>query len=500
MTKKAKIAMAAGVAAAGVAAAVLMRGGAEADGGELYARVVEGPLVISVNEYGSIEPSKEIEVKNELPWETKILTLVPEGTIVTNGQVIATLDVSKKKEECERDEISLENARSSMEVSREEFEITRSQAASDIDKAEEVLTFARQDLDKYVNGEYPARLIEQEGSLAMKAQDVKRAKDKYEWSQKLFKENFISETELEGDELNWKSSQLALENAQRQFALMTNYTHRKELAKLTSDVKQAEMSLERQRIRSASTISKAESALRARTVEYQKQVKRYEDMTNTLAKAVVRAPQNGQVIYVRNWRGLIEPGVEVWRGWEIVRLPSADSFIAKFKIPESSIQSVTTGMTARVRCDALPERVFTGSVRRVAPVPARDDGGDDSRKLYPTEVLIDGGIGELKNGLGCKVEVIVAQYDKAIYVPLQCVVRAGGKSYAWVKGQKGGVQREVEVGLSNGRFVRILSGLKAGEEVMLAPPLSDSASDVDNKLAERPSAKSGGVRESEDGE
>ena len=485
MKKTTGILVAAGVAAAGVAAVALMRGGGAADGGELYAKVEEGPLVISVNESGSIQPSKEIEVKNELEWEAKILTMVPEGAIVTNGEVIATLDVTSKREECERDEISLENARSSMEVSREELEIARSQAASDIDKAEETLMFAKEDLDKYVNGDYPARLVEQEGSLAMKAQEVKRAKDKYEWSKKLFAENFISETELEGDELSWKSSQLSLENALRQFSVTTNYTHRRELAKFTSDVKQAEMALERQRKRSESAIAKAESSLRARTVEYQKQVKRYEEMTNMLSKAVVRAPQKGQVIYARTWRGLIEPGVEVWSGWTIMRLPSADSFIAKFTIPESSIQSVMTGMTARVRCDALPERVFTGTVRRVAPMPQRDEGGSDSLKLYPTEVLIEGGLGELKNGLGCKVEVIVDQYEKAVYVPLQSVVRIGGKSYAWTRGPKGGERREVEVGLSNGRFIRILSGLKPGEEVMLAPPLSDSASEVDHKLAEK---------------
>ena len=44
------------------------------------------------------------------------------------------------------------------------------------------------------------------------------------------------------------------------------------------------------------------------------------------------------------------------------------------------------------------------------------------------------------------------------------------------------VRRKVEPGLANGRFVRIVAGLSAGEEVSLSPPLSESVAGTDTKL------------------
>ena len=240
-----------------------LRGGKAAEASdELYATVVEGPLVISVEEFGEIRPSQEIVLKNEVQGRVSIITLVPEGTMVKEGDVLVQLDVSSKIDEKDSQEITLQNAKSALEVAREELEIQKNQAASDVELAEEAFLFAKEDLEKYEKGEYPSTLIDKKGQIALKEQQVKQAKDKYEWSKRLFEEKFISETELEGDELSWKSSQLTLESAQRDLEVLETYTHRRDLAKFRSDVKQKEMALLRTRKRAASSIAKAESDLR----------------------------------------------------------------------------------------------------------------------------------------------------------------------------------------------------------------------------------------------
>ena len=99
---------------------------------------------------------------------------------------------------------------------------------------------------------------------------------------------------------------------------------------------------------------------------------------------------------------------------------------------------------------------------------------------------MDGGIGELKSGMSCRAEIVLAQYDKAVYIPVQCVVRIDKKSCVWVKTPKGPERREVETGLDNNRFVRILSGLEPGEEVMLTPPLEGSESGRNTETVEKP--------------
>ena len=452
---------------------------------ELYATVVEGPLVISVEEFGEIRPSQEIVLKNEVQGRVSIITLVPEGTMVKEGDVLVQLDVSSKIDEKDSQEITLQNAKSALEVAREELEIQKNQAASDVELAEEAFLFAKEDLEKYEKGEYPSTLIDKKGQIALKEQQVKQAKDKYEWSKRLFEEKFISETELEGDELSWKSSQLTLESAQRDLEVLETYTHRRDLAKFRSDVKQKEMALLRTRKRAASSIAKAESDLRAKESEFRKQMQKLDKLTNQIDKATIRAPRDGQVVYAQGGRNRepLQEGQEVWERQELIRLPTADTFAAKINLHEGNLKSIATGMPVRVRCDALPDKVFTGTVSKIAPMPDNERRWmNEDLKEYPTDVLIDGGAGELKNGMGCKVEIVVEQYEKAVYVPVQCVVRVAGESCVWVRGRNGDERRAVKTGLSNNRFVRILEGLAAGEEVSLAPPLKESAGTAETAL------------------
>ena len=493
--KKRKVIVSAVAVAAVVAAYLFFAGGGDEGNasGDLYATVQEGPLVISVEEYGEIVPSQQIVLKNEVQGRCSIISLIPEGSIVEEGDVLVQLDVSAKIDEKDSQEIILQNAESSLEVAREALEIQKNQSASDVELAEEAYTFAKEDLEKYEQGEYPAKLVNQKGQLALKEQQVKQAKDKYEWSKKLFAENFISETELESDGLNWKSSQLSLETAQRELEVLETYTHRRDLAKFKSDVRQKEMALVRARKKAASAIAQAESNLRAKESEFRKQRQRLDKLTNQIDKAVIRAPRSGQVVYggesSRN-REPLQEGQEVWERQELIRLPTADTFAAKINLHEANLKSISTGMPVRVRCDAVPGRVFTGTVAKIAPMPDNERRWMNADlKEYPTEVLIDGGAGEIKNGMGCKVEIIVEQYEKAVYVPVQCVVRIAGETFVWRKTANGSERVPVDTGLANNKFIRILSGLSAGEEVMLAPPLSDSVGGAETELAKEPGSE-----------
>jgi hypothetical protein len=105
-------------------------------------------------------------------------------------------------------------------------------------------------------------------------------------------------------------------------------------------------------------------------------------------------------------------------------------------------------------------------------------------KVYKTEVAIDSESGELRTGMSCAAEVIVARYPEALYVPVQCVLRVAGQPTVFVSTRTGSEPRPVEIGLDNNRMIRILSGLQPGERVLLAPPLEEGAID-----GERPGAE-----------
>ena len=338
--------------------------------------------------------------------------------------------------------------------------------------AEQDLAFAREDLVKYEEGEYPNKLDETRGAVTLAEQELEQAKEKYEWSRKLHAEDFLSESELKGDELSWRHKELSLATARGNLALLETYTHRRELAKLRSDVRQKEAALDRVRRKAASSILQEESSLRARESEFNRQRQKLEKLEEQIAKAKIYAPMAGQVIYSEP----LKEGVEVWERRDLIILPTADTFVASTVVRESALKSLSTGMPVRVTCDAIPGKEFSGTLSRIAPMP--DNGRrwmNPDIKEYPAEVRIDGGVGELKNGMGCRLRILLAEYEDAVSVPVQCVVRVGGQSCVWVRTPRGPERRAVEAGLDNNRFVRILSGLEGGEEVLLVPPLESSA-------------------------
>ncbi|MGI5868164.1 MAG: efflux RND transporter periplasmic adaptor subunit [Kiritimatiellia bacterium] len=447
----------------------------------LYAPVREGPLVINILEAGSIKPREQIIIKSEVEGANALLYIVPEGTRVQKDQILVELDVSSLTDRRVEQDIEVQNNEAAFINAKENLEIVKNQAKSDVELAELKHSFAEEDLVKYRDGEYPNQLNDTLASVTLAEEELERAKDKYEWSKKLFDESYLSETELKSDELSWKRAELSVKTAKGSLDLLQRYTNKRQIAQLESDVRQARMALERTRSRAASDIVQAEASLRAREMGFIRQRERLDKIDEQIAKARILAPMDGLVIYAtsaNNRWGNLQPlteGQEVRERQELIYLPTADTFNAEIDIHESNLKKVYPGLPVRLRVNAVPGRVFLGKVSKISLLPdAQRMWANPDLKVYKTSIEIEGGGDVLKSGMNCEAEIIVEQHASALYVPIQCVARVDKTPAVWVKTPSGPEIRHVEIGLDNNRFVRIVSGLDVGEEVLLAPPLSES--------------------------
>ena len=196
-TGKALVAAAAVAIVCAAAFGVLRRETDESAAEEaLWTEARRGELVIDISENGEIKPSEQITLKSEVPGRNSILYIVPEGTVVEQGQLLVELDVASKREDLVNQQIAVQNAESALEMKREDLEIAKNQAASDIELAEQGLAFAKEDLVRYEEGEYPNKLSEARGTVALAEQTLEQARQKHEWSKRLHAESFLSESEL----------------------------------------------------------------------------------------------------------------------------------------------------------------------------------------------------------------------------------------------------------------------------------------------------------------
>jgi len=443
-----------------------------------------GPLTISVTESGTIKARDQVIIKNEVEGRTSIITLIPEGTRVKKGDLLVELDASALLDNKIDQEIRVQNAEAAYVGAKENFAVVENQAQSDIDKAQLTLEFAGQDLKKYLEGEYPNQLKEAEAKITLAREELTRAQETLEWSKTLYSEKYISQTELQADELAEKKKALDLELAINNRDLLKDFTYKRNLAQLESDVRQAEMALERTTRKAKADVVQAQADLEAKEAEYQRQKDKLKKTENQIEKTKIYAPVDGLAIYATSAeRGgfhggseqPLDEGQEVRERQELIYLPTAASAKAEVTIHESSLERIHLGLQAIITVDALPGKKFFGTVAHIAPLPdARSMWMNPDLKVYNTDIYLDDNDDNLRTGMSCQAEIIIEQYDDVVYVPVQAVLRVGAETTVYVLNGKSLEPRKVEIGLDNNRMVRIVSGLKEGEIVSLTPPLKSA--------------------------
>lgn len=451
-------------------------------------QVKRGPLTISFVESGTIKARDQIIIKNEVEGRTSITYIIPEGTRVKKGDLLIELDVSTLEDQKIDREITVQNGEAAYVGAKENLAVIENQAKSDVDLAKLTLDFARQDLEKYIQGEHPYELDKANADITLAQEELTRAQETLRWSKQLYGEKYVSQMELQADEIAEKKKALDTELAKKSKDLLTDYTYKRNLAKLQSDVNQAEMAMERTQRKANADVIQAQAELKAKEAEFGRQKDKLAKVEDQISKTKIYAPADGQVIYAtsaksgHDAREPLDIGSEVQEREELIYLPTGNSSKAEIMVHESHLKKTTKGLPTIITVDALQGKTFYGTVESIAPLPdARSMWMNPDLKIYNTEVYIDGNDPSLRTGMSCQAEVIVKQYQDAFYVPLQTVIKIGTEFNVYVKSGKSFQPRQVKIGLDNNKVVHILEGLKEGDIVLLNPPFKSTTVGSQNR-------------------
>jgi HlyD family secretion protein len=475
--------------------------------------VRRGDLPITVTESGDIKALNSTDIKSEVEGQTKIISIVDEGTIITpedvnNGKVLVELDSSNIKERLTQQEITFSNEEASYTEAKEALDIQIKQNDSDIKAGEIKVRFALMDLQKYLGAAVAEKLLsdatnpesednkiasliddpnlsggalqklrELNDNITLAESKFEQASDRLMWTQKLYDKEYVAETELRGDKLEMQSSKIQLESAETALELFRLYEFPKEAEKLLSDYNEAERGLERIKAGARSKLAQAQARLSSKEATYSLEKERLEKLRKQLEACTIRAPVPGQVVYsssmMNQWErrnNPIEIGAEIRERQKIISIPDASEMKVGIKIHETWVDKVQPGQQAKITISAFPDKAFTGKVLKKAPLADPEEWLNPDLKVYSTDVSIDGTHEFLKTGMTAKVEIIIEELKNVISVPIQTVVNRNGKKVCYVMGSKEPKQREVDTGLFNDNFVEIKSGLAEGEKVLLNPP------------------------------
>ncbi len=443
--------------------------------------VERGDLRVSIVETGSIRSEKPVKITSQLEGQNTILNLIAEGTTVAEGDLIAQLDASRLVENRQQQEITYRRAFASYIQAKEALEIQKRLNESQVKAAELEAEFSAKDLEKYRDGDGPQEKQTAEAEITIAQEELKRALDRAQWSEKLSEKGFISGSELEADRLAVKKREIDLSLAKRKLEVLTRFTQPKELKRLEAEAEESKNELDRVQRRAAAALVQAQADLEAKESTSNLEETRLKKWEDQIAKAVIRAPQAGMVVYASPSEGgrggggnqsPIQEGATVRERETIVTLPDLSRMIADTKIHESALDRVRAGQDAIVKIDALPNAPFRGRVTKVALLPdVQQSWLNPDLKVYTTEIALIGDTTALRPGMSCSVEIIVDELEDVLYAPIQCVRTRAGEHTAFVVGEDGTPEkRSVKIGKHNDKLVHLVEGLAEGEVVLLTPP------------------------------
>ncbi|MBN1974965.1 MAG: HlyD family efflux transporter periplasmic adaptor subunit [Sedimentisphaerales bacterium] len=519
--------------------------------------VGSGPLTITVTEGGSIRAFKSVQYKvqverNRDVSEITILSVVPAGTYISQddvdkGKVLVQLDSSVLEDRLVQEKLSLTSAEERVTSSQESYRIQLIDNESSISTAELNVRFALLDLQKYLGAELAGQLMSEvdkllpaadsnevgNGTENIKLSDLispliekikkdpnvltgssawqqwksrqddiviaegnlKTQQDTLAGTRKLHDANYVSDLELQRDELTLKSREFSLQNSQINLALYLDYDFPKNAEQSLSDYIEARRRLQRTYAQCRSRESQAKSSLSSAMLTRDEQQSQVKLLEQQIQFCTIKAKAPGLVVYgegnqadaMRMMRGgggrttggsgIIAEGESVFPGQTIISMPDMSSMVAEISVHETEVDKVRAGQKATIIMDAFPDMVLDGEVIEVAPLPDQSRGMmNPDTKVYQTLVKINGEYDFLKSRMSCKVNMLVEKYDNVIQVPVQVVANRFSRKICYVVTSSGPQEREVQTGAFNDTFVQIKSGLKEGEVVLLNPlPFTDSA-------------------------
>src|SRR5215831_12710689 len=400
-------------------------------------RVVRQDLTQTVSANGEIKPKKYVNVSSNMMGRIVRLP-VKEGDHVQDGSLLVQLESIQSEADVHAAEASLDAAQTEVEgmsASIRSSEAAIASAKAEIARSEADLARAKQNWDR-------AEKLTKEGVMAKEAYD--RAKADYD----------ISAAQL-------NAAKSRLDQAEAQLAQTL-----------------------KQRDGTAIRIAQQRAALtRAR---------------DQFSKTTIRSTLDGIITYLPVNEGEIAiVGVQNQPGTVLMTIADMSIITAEVKVDETDIVNVKIGQEARIKVDALGDKILMGHVSEVGnsaltrssgTTTTTTSGTTQEAKDFKVVVTLDDPPAELRPGLSCTATILTATRQRILTVPIQALTirefdadaeaakkdPAGNKKKVEKEGVftlKDGVAlfRPVKTGITGTTDIEILDGLAENDDVITGP-------------------------------
>ena len=449
--------------------------------------VKRGDFLVSLVEGGTLRAVQELIIRNELEGATTIVSVVPEGTTVKQGDLLVELDSSALKEKIANQEVTVQNSEGAYGRAKEDLEIQRLTMDAAVKDAALKVEFAISDLEKYKEGDWLQTRRAIEARITIAQEENQRALDRLNWTKTLEAKGYATKDELRADQLTMKRQEITIAQADEELRLAIKYTYPKSVRQLEAALDTARLALLQTKQKASSTIKSYETDVTAKLNTFDLQRDRLGEMKKQLELTKIYAPQEGLVVYATGSSAasgiLIEQGATIRQKQDLIKLPDVTQMMIEIRVHESHVRQVKPNLGAYVTIDSLPDKQFTGVVKKIAVLPDTSSRFyNPNMKVYTTEVWINETLSDIKPGVSGRAEIVVTNLQNVLTVPIQAVTTVKGQQVCFVQRGEKDVPVPVEVGMFNDRMIEIRKGLTEGDHVLLSALANSDTISLDGSV------------------
>ena len=271
---------------------------------------------------------------------------------------------------------------------------------------------------------------------------------------------------------------------------------RDNMINLKYDIEQKRIALEQSKFEPPATIKQAEYELEKANRAYEQAVENYqlkvekaiaqvtearsemledkrwfEFLQSLQDKFNIIAPEDGMVIYKRNWRGEKQGVGATVRAWDpvVATLPDLTKMISRTYINEVDINYVNEDQEVEIGLDAFPDKKLTGTVVEVANIGEQRPNTD--AKVFQILIEIHESDTTLRPGMTTSNSILAEEINDVLFIPVECIHSQGDSiTYVYRKSGLGFTKQQIKTGESNSDETIVLEGLEEGDVLYLSDP------------------------------
>lgn len=371
---------------------------------DIFVSPQKGEFKVIVSTTGELQAKNSIQIRGpqgarEIQiWNMTIQSLVPEGTVVNKGDVVAEIDRSEVMTRLQNVQLEVQMAESQFEQAQLDSSLT--------------LTEARDNLENL-------RFQLEERQIAVE--------------QSVYESPAVQ-----------RQTQIELERTERQLAQeQHNYLTR---------------------------VRQAEASLREIEAKLTQEKNSLERITRVMNDFTIHAPENGMVVYARNWRGQKTTTGGTISSFDpvVAELPDFSVMESLTYINEVDIQKLRSGQTVQIGLDAIRDKELTGVVTSIANIG--EQRPNSHSKVFEVKIEINESDTTLRPAMTTSNDILIETIEDALFVPLESVHTFDSDHFVFRRDGTQTVMQQIVMGARNENDVVILEGLTQDDEVLISLP------------------------------